>query len=74
MNAWNAAFLEKDTNERCKIFLDSMEARSCSFPLKIMSKILEDTLEQNNSAVIRCMERLDKLNERLHTFEKVPSE
>ena len=51
-----------------------MEARSCSFPLKIMSKILEDTLEQNNSAVIRCMERLDKLNERLHTFEKVPSE
>ena len=37
-------------------------------------KILEDTLAQNSSAVTRCMETLDRLNESVNTLEKVPNE
>ena len=56
-----------------------MEARISNFESQKFStnnsvKILEDTLEQNNSAVTRCMETLDSLNERVNTLEKVPNE
>ena len=37
-------------------------------------KILESTLEQNNSALTRCMETLDSVNESVNTLEKVPNE
>ena len=78
----NAEFLDKDIDERCKIFLDSMEARiahhksmaSEQFSTKNFVKILEDTLEQNNSAVTRRIEALDSLNEGVNTLEKVPNE
>ena len=56
-----------------------MEARiakleSEKFSTNNLVKILENTLEQNNSAVTRCMETLDSLNERVNTLEKVPNE
>ena len=55
-----------------------MEARIANleneqFSTKNSVKILEDTLEQNNSAVTRCMETLDRLNERVNVLEKVPN-
>ena len=37
-------------------------------------KVLEDTLEEDNSAVTRWMETLNSLNERMNTHEKVPNE
>ena len=51
------SIFDKDIDERCKTFLDSMEARitnleSEQFSTKNSVKILEHTLEQNNSAVI----------------------
>ena len=51
------SIFDKDIDERCKIFLDSMEARIASleseqFSTKNSFKILEHILEQNNSAVI----------------------
>ena len=56
-----------------------MEAKIANLESKQFStnnsvKILEDTLEQNNSAVTRCMETPDRLNERVNTHEKVPNE
>ena len=74
----NAVFLDEDIDERCTIFLESMEARIANleneqFSTKNSVKILEDTLEQNNSAVTRCMETLDRLNERVNVLEKVPN-
>ena len=74
----NAVFLDEDIDERCTIFLESMEARIANleneqFSTKNSVKILEDTLEQNNSAVTRCMETLDKLNKRVNVLEKVPN-
>ena len=73
----NAVFLDEDIDERCTIFLESMEARIANleneqFSTRNSVKILEDTLEQNNSAVTRCMETLDRLNERVNVLEKVP--
>ena len=55
-----------------------MEARianleSEQFSTKNFVKILEDSLEQNNSAVTRCMKMLDSLNERVNTLKKVPN-
>ena len=54
-----------------------MEARIASLESKQLSnknsvKILENTVEQNNSAVMYCMEILD--NERVNAVEKVPNE
>ena len=54
-----------------------MEARVASLESKQFSnknsvKILENTVEQNNSAVMYCMETLD--NERVNAVEKVPNE
>ena len=74
----NAVFLDEDIDERCTIFLESIEARIANleneqFSTKNSVKILEDTLEQNNSAVTRCMETLDRLNERVNVLEKVPN-
>lgn len=37
-------------------------------------KVLEDTLEEDSSAVTRWMETLNSLNERMNTLEKVPNE
>ena len=37
-------------------------------------KILEEISEQKNSAVTRCMETLDSLNETVNTLEKVRNE
>ena len=74
----NAVFLDEDIDERCTIFLESIEARIANleneqFSTKNSVKILEDTLEQNNSAVTRCVETLDRLNERVNVLEKVPN-
>ena len=74
----NAVFLDEDIDERCTIFLESIEARIANleneqFSTKNSVKILEDTLEQNNSAVTCCMETLDRLNERVNVLEKVPN-
>ena len=75
----NAVFLDKDIDQRCKTFPDNMEARIANLESEQLStnnsvKIPEDTLERNNSAVTRCMERLDSLNERANTLENVPNE
>ena len=56
-----------------------MEARipnleSEQFSIKNSVKILEDTLEQNNLVVTRCMETLDSLIERVNTLEEVLNE
>ena len=77
--AFNAVFLDTDIVERCKIFLNSIEARisnleSEQFSTKNTDKIFEDTVEQNNSAVTHCMETLDSLNKRVDTLEKIPNE
>ena len=51
----NAIFLDKDMDERCKIFLDSMEAKianleseqfSTNNSLKVLEDILEKTLKR----------------------------
>ena len=77
--ALNAVFLDKDIDKRRNIFLDSMEAgiadvKSEQFSTNNSINILEDTLEQNNSAVTHCMETLNSLNERVNTLEKVANE
>ena len=75
----NAVFLDKDMDERCKVFLDSIKARitnleSEQFSTKNFVKVLEDTLEKNNLAVTCYIEMLDSLNERVNTIKKVPNE
>ena len=51
----NAIFLDKDLDERCKIFLDSMDAKianleseqfSTNNSLKVLENILEQTLKR----------------------------
>ena len=51
----NAIFLDKDLDERCKIFLDSMDAKNANLEseqfstnnsLKVLENILEQTLKR----------------------------
>ena len=53
----NAIFLDKDMDERCKIFLDSMEAKIANLESEQFStnnslKVLEDILEQTLKRLI----------------------
>ena len=50
------------------------DLKSEQFSTNNSINILEDTLEQNNSAVTHCMEMLNSLNERVNTLEKVANE
>ena len=56
-----------------------MEARIANLESELFStknsvKSIEDTLEQNDSAVTCCMETLDSLNERVNALENIPNE
>ena len=50
------------------------DLKSEQFSTNNSINILEDSLEQNNSAVTRCMEMLSSLNERVNTLGKVANE
>ena len=54
-----------------KVRIANLESEQ--FSIKNSFKILKDTFEQNSWVVTRCMELLDRLNEKVNTLEKVPN-
>lgn len=60
----NAVFLDKNADERCTLFFDSMKSRIANLESEQSSsknsvKILENTVAQNNSTVNYYTETLD---------------
>lgn len=60
----NAVFLDKNVDERCTLFFDSMKSRIANLESEQSSsknsvKILENTVAQNNSTVNYYTETLD---------------
>lgn len=60
----NAVFLDKNVDEKCTLFFDSMKSRIANLESEQSSsknsvKILENTVAQNNSTVNYYTETLD---------------
>ena len=72
----NAVFVEKDIEERCAIFLESISKRVTVLEENSQDsssnlKALETSIERNNLNINSCLSSLENLKERVDFLEKI---